>query len=168
MQMGCFGLGMTRILAGVVEASHDTDVRMAHVACTARGERVGTQRSRSGAHQTILSAQGIIWPSAIAPYRLCIVVAASPKDAAYAQLTQAAERLYDELGASCAPLRGEIILDDRNATTTFGYRLKDALLVGYPYLAVLGRSFLQNGAVELHTRYWPRFTQYVETTKDLT
>jgi len=28
MQMGCFGLGMTRILAGVVEASHDTDVRM--------------------------------------------------------------------------------------------------------------------------------------------
>ena len=44
MQMGCFGLGMTRILAGVVEASHDTDVRMAHVACTARGERVGTQR----------------------------------------------------------------------------------------------------------------------------
>jgi len=115
-----------------------------------------------------LSAQGIIWPSAIAPYRLCIVVAASPKDAAYAQLTQAAERLYDELGANCAPLRGEIILDDRNATTTFGYRFKDALLVGYPYLAVFGRSFLQNGAVELHTRYGPRFTRYVETTNDLT
>jgi len=120
-------------------------------------------------HQALGRAQGIVWPSAIAPYRLCIVVAASPKDAAYAQLTQAAEQLYDELGASGAPLRGEVILDDRNATTSFGYRLKDAALVGYPYVAVLGRSFLQNGAVELHTRCGPSCVRYVgATANDLT
>ena len=115
----------------------------------------------------------------MAPYRLCIVVAGNPKDATYAVLAKAAEQLYDaasthvpglsyvaclrltlSLSASAkAPFlggasdRGEVVLDDRDATTTTGYRLKDAALVGYPYTLVVGRAYLESQHVELHTRY---------------
>jgi prolyl-tRNA synthetase len=45
-----------------------------------------------------------------------------------------------------------VVLDDRDADTTPGFRLRDAALVGYPYMAVLGRAFAERGLVELHTR----------------
>ena len=120
-----------------------------------------------------------MWPAVVAPYRLCIVVAGNPKDAAYAVLAKAAEQLYDAASTHVpglsyvarlrltpspsasakapflggAPDRGEVVLDDRDATTTTGYRLKDAALVGYPYTLVVGRAYLESQHVELHTRY---------------
>lgn len=45
------------------------------------------------------------------------------------------------------------MLDDRDTTTTIGERLNHAQLVGYPFVVVVGRSFLKEGKYELQARH---------------
>lgn len=100
MIMGCFGLGLGRIMAGVAEVSHDKE--------------------------------GIIWPLSLAPYRLCIIADKSP------QLLEKARVLSKEIaGARIPGLEGEVVFDDREESV--GFKLKDAQLIGYPWIAVLGK-----------------------------
>ncbi len=103
IEMGCFGIGVTRILAAAVETSHD--------------------------------AEGIVWPEAIAPYRACIVSAGSPAQDAHCR------RLYAALVARCETMRGELVLDDRPfGDFRFGAKMKDATLIGFPWVIIGGKS----------------------------
>ena len=56
--------------------------------------------------------QGMIWPAIVAPYRVCIVVAAAARDDHYQALVQAAEQVYDHASASIPALAyGELRTD---------------------------------------------------------
>ncbi|KAF7723352.1 hypothetical protein EC973_002100 [Apophysomyces ossiformis] len=122
-EMGCYGIGITRLLAAVAEASFDD--------------------------------RGIVWPRSIAPYRVCIVTT----DDKNPELQQLADTIYDKLenlsdtrrrGLSRTPFYDNVVIDDRRSG--FGSKMKDAELIGYPLIVVLGPKALSRGVIELHER----------------
>jgi prolyl-tRNA synthetase len=84
--------------------------------------------------------KGIIWPLAIAPYKI-VIIPASSKDE---QLMKVSEELYQTL----APY--EPLFDDRDAR--LGFKLKDSDLVGIPYKVIVGKSFKESGNLEVESR----------------
>ncbi|WP_218081305.1 proline--tRNA ligase [Anthocerotibacter panamensis] len=107
--MGCYGIGVSRLPAALIEQSHDAD--------------------------------GMIWPLAIAPYQVHLVLT-NIKD--HAQL-QVADKLYQKLQDAGI----EVLLDDRDERA--GVKFKDADLIGLPYRLTLGRD-LKEGIVEVRER----------------
>ncbi|RUP16586.1 prolyl-tRNA synthetase [Jimgerdemannia flammicorona] len=114
IQMGCFGLGVSRMLAAIVESSNDT--------------------------------RGIAWPVSVAPFRVAVV----PVDVKNEGMKAVAERVYDALDGMGGSLRDEVVMDDRQGAS-FGFRMKDAELVGYPYIVVVGKRAAE-GVVEIQER----------------
>ncbi|MHA6528997.1 proline--tRNA ligase [Paenibacillus sp. BAC0078] len=98
MIMGCYGIGISRMLAAVAEQHHDE--------------------------------QGIIWPMALAPYRVHILLMSVKNEAQAA----AAEALYEQL----TRLGIETLLDDRDERA--GVKFKDSLLIGIPVTLVVGKD----------------------------
>lgn len=136
IQMGCYGLGITRLLASIIEASHDH--------------------------------KGIIWPEEVAPFRAVIVTSEDEECA------KVAENVYDvvrkAMRSPSSPARSsEVILDDRTETT-LGFKMKDAELIGYPWMIVVGKGFLRTGKVEVQQRKtgekwsleWPELAPFFE------
>ncbi|MBA4505466.1 proline--tRNA ligase [Corynebacterium sanguinis] len=85
--------------------------------------------------------KGLVWPVAIAPYQVHVVVA--NKDAA---ALQAGEDIAAELDSAGL----EVLFDDRPKMSP-GVKFKDAELLGMPFIVILGRSFA-DGIVELRIR----------------
>jgi prolyl-tRNA synthetase len=106
--MGSYGVGVSRLVAVIVEQSHDE--------------------------------AGLIWPRAVAPADVHVVVAGKTEE-----ITAGGERLAADLDA--AGLR--VLLDDRKATP--GVKFADAELIGVPTIVVVGRG-LANGVVEVKDR----------------
>ncbi|KAG0198494.1 hypothetical protein BGX28_008048 [Mortierella sp. GBA30] len=113
MQMGCYGLGITRLLASIIEASHDH--------------------------------KGIVWPESVAPFRVVIVTSEDEG------CVSAAENVYDVVNKALNGRSAEVIIDDRTETT-LGFKMKDAELIGYPWMVVVGKGFLRTGMVEVQHR----------------
>lgn len=97
MVMGCYGIGISRLLSSVAEQSHDD--------------------------------QGLIWPAAIAPYTVHILLM-SIKDEGQREV---AEALYAQLTA----IGIETLLDDRDERA--GVKFKDSGLIGIPVALVVGK-----------------------------
>jgi prolyl-tRNA synthetase len=113
MQMGCYGIGVSRILSAIVEEHHDDG--------------------------------GIVWPAAVAPYQIHIVVLPGRGDTA-AGVVAAAEALYDGLRA-----RGvDVLIDDRDASP--GVKFADADLLGMPVQLTVGAKGVGRGVIERKVR----------------
>lgn len=82
--------------------------------------------------------EGLKWPLSVAPY-ICSIVAVKGNE-------EVAESIYKMLNKEGVP----VLLDDRNAG--IGAKLKDSKLLGIPYLIIIGKSFLENGLVEIESR----------------
>ena len=108
--MGCYGIGVERAMASVVEVHHD--------------------------------AKGIIWPVAIAPFEVVVVIAQQDEVAVAA----AGEKVYQSLlGAGV-----EVIVDDRPVRA--GVKFSDAELVGIPFRVTVGKRGLASASAELTDR----------------
>lgn len=110
MVMGCYGIGVTRILAATIEQSYDEN--------------------------------GIIWPAAIAPFKVSIV----PVDFRDEKTKEVAKKIYKQLKS----LKIDVLLDDRDERP--GIKFKDADLVGIPYRITIGKKTLADGNVEFKDR----------------
>eukprot|EP00946_MAST-07B_sp_MAST-7B-sp1_P002335 g2335.t1 len=115
-QMGCYGIGVSRIAAAAVE--------------------------RDGGHDE----DGIIWPDSIAPFRVVVTAAGGPrKGPAKEWLARQAQMLCENLVKTSPSVVGEdgddLVLDDRERESV-GIRLREASLVGYPWVVVVGRDAL--------------------------
>jgi len=84
---------------------------------------------------------GLRWPSAVAPFRVHLVIANKDPEARAGATTLAAD--LDRLGV-------EVLLDDRQASP--GVKFKDAELLGVPWIVVVGRGWA-DGVVELRNRF---------------
>ncbi|MBE0513820.1 proline--tRNA ligase [Sulfurimonas sp.] len=85
--------------------------------------------------------EGCVWTKSTAPYMLNILVS-NIKDDAQNSL---GEELYNRLkGAGI-----EVTIDDRKER--FGFKMKDAELIGFPYTVIVGKE-LENGIVEIFDR----------------
>jgi prolyl-tRNA synthetase len=103
---------------------------------------VGTTRCLQGLAEQYHDDDGIKWPSSVAPYQFVIVPTNSIADSVQLKL---AEKLFEVLRQRGA----EVVLDDREIG--FGAKMKDALLLGYPQIIVVGRDAEQD-MVELQNR----------------
>ena len=102
---------------------------------------IGVSRLAQAAVEQSYDGDGIIWPVAIAPYQV-IVIIPNINDS---EQVKVAEKLYQELTAAGI----ETLLDDRGERA--GVKFKDADLIGIPYRIVTGRS-LKDGKVEVVKR----------------
>jgi prolyl-tRNA synthetase len=102
---------------------------------------IGVSRLAQSAVEQSYDKDGIIWPVAIAPYHVVVVV---PNVTDEVQMA-AAEKIYQDLNAAGV----ETLLDDRDERA--GVKFKDSELVGIPFRIVTGKA-LKDGKVEVVTR----------------
>jgi prolyl-tRNA synthetase len=111
MSMGCYGIGVSRIVAASIEQNHDD--------------------------------RGIIWPDAIAPFRVAVVLLNGHKSPAVAE---AGEKLYQQLQQAGY----DVLLDDRNERP--GVKFADMELTGIPHRFVVSDRGLEAGTLEYKGR----------------
>ena len=110
LEMGSYGIGVSRLVGAIIEASHDDD--------------------------------GIVWPEAVAPFRVGLVNL-KPGDA---KCDAACEEIYRTLeGTGC-----ETLIDDRSLRA--GAKFADMDLIGLPWQVIVGPRGIGGGSVELKRR----------------
>lgn len=102
---------------------------------------IGVSRLAQAAVEQSYDRDGIIWPVAIAPYHVIVIV----PNISDQEKMAVGERLYEEFKRAGV----EVLLDDRKERA--GVKFKDSELVGIPYRVVTGRS-LSEGKVEVVKR----------------
>lgn len=102
---------------------------------------IGVTRLAQAVAEQLADVQGLVWPTAIAPYQVLLTVV----DMGDARQVGAAEALYAELRAAGV----DALLDDR--TERPGVKFADADLTGIPYRVTLGRA-LSSGEAEVKER----------------
>jgi len=103
---------------------------------------IGVGRTVAAAIEQNHDDNGIIFPLPIAPVQV-IILNLGIKDE---KITQAAERLYQELQQAGV----DVLLDDRDERP--GVKFKDADLLGIPFRIMLGKRFAAEAAVEMRRR----------------
>ena len=109
--MGCYGIGVNRILASAIE--------------------------RNGGHD----ADGIIWPTSIAPFAVLITPI---------KYEGQAKDVADKLAAELEAAGLDVLIDDRDERP--GVKFKDADLIGIPIRITIGEKGLAEGKVEVKAR----------------
>lgn len=109
--MGCYGVGVSRIVAAAIEQNHDD--------------------------------RGIIWPEAIAPFKVGILPMNMHKSH---RVKEHAEKLYQELTEAGV----EVLFDDRKERA--GVMFADMELVGLPHIVVIGDRNIDAGVFEYKNR----------------
>lgn len=102
---------------------------------------IGVERLMAAIVELSNDADGIIWPSVVAPY----LVVVTPTNSSDQIIVDTAEKIYKELIESGI----EAIIDDRDERP--GVKFKDADLIGIPYRITVGRR-ASEGIVELVRR----------------
>ncbi|MCG9753936.1 proline--tRNA ligase [Shewanella insulae] len=109
--MGCYGVGVSRIVAAAIEQNHDD--------------------------------RGIIWPDAIAPFKVGILPMNMHKSH---RVKDMAEKLYSDLSDAGI----EVLFDDRKERP--GVMFADMELIGLPHVIVIGDRNIDNGVFEYKNR----------------
>ena len=109
--MGCYGIGISRIVAAAIEQNHDD--------------------------------KGIIWPKAISPFAISIIVLNDKNDST---VMDHALRIYQELRADGI----EVMIDDRDERA--GVKFADADLMGIPTHVIVGKRGIEQDKLEINSR----------------
>ena len=109
--MGCYGVGISRIVAAAIEQNHDD--------------------------------KGIIWPSAISPFEILIIVLNDKDDS---NVINQAMKIYQELRSDGI----EVAIDDRDERA--GVKFADADLLGVPTQVIVGKRGLEQKKLEITSR----------------
>jgi len=109
-EMGSYGVGVSRLVGAIIEASHDEN--------------------------------GIIWPEAVAPWKVGLVTMRGDDEASVA----AADDIYARLTGAGV----EVLYDDRDERG--GVKLGSMDLIGLPWQLIIGPRGLAQGVVELKNR----------------
>lgn len=104
---------------------------------------IGVTRTLQAVIEQCNDANGIIWPTSVAPYTVCVTpLTVTPGS----DVMNSAEKIYSELIR-----RGvDAIIDDRNERP--GVKFKDSELVGFPIRIGIGEKSLAKGDVEIKPR----------------
>lgn len=107
--MGCYGIGLGRIIAATIEQNHDN--------------------------------RGIIWTNSLKPFDV-IVIPISPEEEIYKK----GEEIYFKLQKEGF----DALFEDRDISP--GEKFKDADLIGVPYKVILGKTYKNEGLIEVKRR----------------
>jgi prolyl-tRNA synthetase len=103
---------------------------------------IGVERAIAVVVEAHHDDRGIVWPVAVAPFEVDVVVAQSDDEA----VAEAGERVYRALLDAGV----DVIVDDRKVRA--GVKFSDAELVGIPLRITIGKRGLANGRAELTSR----------------
>ena len=109
--MGCYGIGISRIVAAAIEQNYDD--------------------------------KGIIWPKAISPFAISIIVLNDKNDST---VMDHAIKIYQELRADGV----EVMIDDRDERA--GVKFADADLMGIPTNVIVGKRGIEQNKLEITSR----------------
>jgi len=104
---------------------------------------IGVTRTLQAVIEQSHDESGVIWPTSVAPYQVCITALDVEPES---EVMKLATRLYDELQAKGV----DVILDDRPARP--GIKFKDSELAGFPLRIGIGERSLAKGNVEIKPR----------------
>ena len=107
---------------------------------------VGVSRTLQAVIEQSHDKDGIIWPSAVAPYQVVIDLL-DPADESVANVAADLEAQLEEKGV-------DVIVDDREERP--GVKFKDADLIGFTVRVVVGAKGLAKGGVEIKARKDPK------------
>ncbi len=110
VKMGCYGIGVSRLIGAIIEANHDE--------------------------------KGIIWPDAVAPFKLCLI----NLKVGDAETDKKCEELYQKF----ISMGIEVLYDDRNESV--GAKFAAFELIGLPRAIAVGPRGLKEGKVEFIDR----------------
>jgi prolyl-tRNA synthetase len=103
---------------------------------------IGVERALASIVECHHDERGIVWPLAVAPFSVVVVVAQSEDPV----VARTGADIYDQLIAAGV----EVIIDDRAERA--GVKFRDAELTGIPYRVTVGKRGLAEGSVELTER----------------
>jgi prolyl-tRNA synthetase len=106
---------------------------------------IGVSRTMAACVEMSHDEAGILWPPAIAPFHVHIVLM-KPDDAEHAAVA-------DQLAADLARAGVDTLIDDRAERP--GVKFKDADLIGMPLRLTVGAKALEQGGVECKARTDP-------------
>jgi prolyl-tRNA synthetase len=107
---------------------------------------IGVSRTLQAVIEQSHDKDGIIWPSAVAPYQVVIDLL-DPADESVANVAADLEAQLEEKGV-------DVIVDDREERP--GVKFKDADLIGFTVRVVVGAKGLAKGGVEIKARKDPK------------
>lgn len=102
---------------------------------------IGVSRLAGAIVEVFHDDKGIIWPEAVAPYKVHLLSLGEDK-----KVAEKAEMLYNELLEAGI----EVLFDDRDESA--GVKFVDADLIGLPYRLVISNKTLEKGSVEVKKR----------------
>jgi len=105
--MGCYGIGVSRILSAVAETSSDD--------------------------------KGLIWPKALAPFDITLII-----------LDEKLKSDGLKLSADLEKRGFSVLVDERKEAA--GVKFNDAYLLGNPYIVVVGKKYLKDKTIDLEVR----------------
>ncbi|TDD95459.1 proline--tRNA ligase [Actinomadura rubrisoli] len=103
---------------------------------------IGVERAMAVIVEVHHDDRGIVWPLAVAPFQVAVVIAQSDD----ADVAKAAEDVYAGLAAAGA----EVVIDDRPERA--GVKFRDVELTGIPFRVTVGRRGLAEGVAEVTAR----------------
>jgi len=103
---------------------------------------IGVGRTMAASIEQNNDKDGIIWPVAIAPFKVIIL----PLNVGSEKVYAVARAIYEKLTENGM----EVLLDDRDERA--GVKFKDADLIGIPYQVVVGDKGVNRGVVEVKDR----------------
>ncbi len=98
---------------------------------------IGPARVMGTIAETLSDDKGLVWPEAVAPYRVHL-------------LSLGADEKADEIYQSLTAAGIEVLYDDRE--TTAGAKFAESDLLGLPYRVVIGKRSLESGKAEVKKR----------------
>ncbi len=102
---------------------------------------IGVSRVLAALAEENYDDSGLVWPAAVAPFDVDVVVAGKGEE-----LEAAARELAEDLESTGL----DVLLDDRRGVSA-GVKFADSELIGFPITVVVGRG-LKNGKVEVRVR----------------
>lgn len=114
MQMGCHGIGVSRLIAAIASLLADS--------------------------------KGLQWPRVVAPFEAAVLTGPAVSEEESREVYDLLSR-YAEKGLQTV----DAVLDDR-AGKSLGWKMKDADLIGYPVVVVMGRGWKDKRELEVQCR----------------
>lgn len=107
---------------------------------------IGVSRLIAAVASCLADEQGLNWPRAIAPFEVVILANNQASD----NIAEITNEIYD--GFQTKQTRAVDVLIDDRADVQMGWKLKDADLIGYPVVLVLGQSWTKDAMIEVQCR----------------
>ncbi|KAG8626016.1 hypothetical protein KVT40_006417 [Elsinoe batatas] len=110
---------------------------------------IGVSRLIAAIASVKADEKGLNWPSVIAPYSVLVIPLKDREDDAV-RAARSIQAAIEEGWNGPSKFMPDVAVDDRNKPV--GWKLRDAELIGYPIVVVVGDGYTKNATVEIQCR----------------